>query len=361
MLIITARRHALAAFALLVLFPASGLAAKRPATSPATTYHDYCSVCHGESGDGRSRARASLVPPPRDFTDRAHAARLTREYMIAIVLDGKPGTAMVGWRTQLGIAETEALVDYIRDTFLKPALDSALARGRNIYARSCAACHGNRGQGSAGNGVQPGRPVGAFRAAAGAAQRGRMIAAVMDQPHGAAAARTSIRLAQDDAVAVVDYVRTALMNDERAPSQSSAVVAEPPAARTGTPHAAAVNAPATGVDMSLPLPRGLLGDARRGARFYAANCATCHGISGDGRGPRAYFIRPSPRNFLAPAARASLNRPALFAAVSEGSRGAEMPAWNKVLTDQQIADVSEHVFRAYIAPAGSAHVSSRAP
>ena len=73
----------------------------------ALLYHNYCSVCHGDRGDGNSRAKNSLVPPPRDFT----AGPLPRDYMIAVVADGKPGTAMVGWKTQLGDKEVAAVVD----------------------------------------------------------------------------------------------------------------------------------------------------------------------------------------------------------------------------------------------------------
>jgi mono/diheme cytochrome c family protein len=45
-----------------------------------------------------------------------------------------------------------------------------------------------------------------------------------------------------------------------------------------------------------------------------------------------------------------LNRPILFATISMGRLGTEMPAWSKVLSDQEIADVSEFVFRQYIRP-----------
>jgi mono/diheme cytochrome c family protein len=40
----------------------------------------------------------------------------------------------------------------------------------------------------------------------------------------------------------------------------------------------------------------------------------------------------------------------LFAAVAHGRNGTEMPAWNKVLDDQQIADVAEYVFVSFIQP-----------
>lgn len=225
-----------------------GKANRARGAGPDALYHDYCSVCHGDRGDGRSRARASLVPPPRDFTEPRLAATLSRDAMIAITRDGKPGTAMVGWKTQLQDADIVAVVDYIRANFMRAT------------------------------------PVPAAAPPAAASQP-----------------------------------------------------------RSGTARA----------DLSLPLPYGLKGDAARGARFYAANCATCHGAHGDGQGPRAYFIRPRPRNFLDAPARASLNRPALYAGIALGRPGTEMPAWKTVIDDQQIADVSEYVFNAFIQSAAA--------
>ena len=81
-------------------------------------YHNYCSVCHGDRGDGNSRARNSLMPPPKNFTDPAASADLTRDRMIAVVSYGKPGTAMVAWQRQLNDADVAAVVDYIREVFM---------------------------------------------------------------------------------------------------------------------------------------------------------------------------------------------------------------------------------------------------
>jgi mono/diheme cytochrome c family protein len=115
----------------------------------------------------------------------------------------------------------------------------------------------------------------------------------------------------------------------------------PPAAHAPAKKAAEVN-------MAAAMPNGLKGDAVKGAAFYMSNCATCHGTTGDGRGPRAYFINPKPRNFLHAASRAEFNRVALYNAVSEGKLGTEMPAWGKVLSPQEVADVSEFVFQRFI-------------
>jgi mono/diheme cytochrome c family protein len=101
-------------------------------------------------------------------------------------------------------------------------------------------------------------------------------------------------------------------------------------------------------DMSLPMPRGLKGDIEKGRDFYMQNCYTCHGVTGAGDGPRAYFINPVPRDFLLETSRQYLNRPALFEAISNGRTGSEMPSWGKVLSDQEIANVAEYVFQSFI-------------
>lgn len=101
-------------------------------------------------------------------------------------------------------------------------------------------------------------------------------------------------------------------------------------------------------DMSLPMPLGLAGDPVKGSDFFMENCVPCHGQKGDGDGPRAYFITPPPRNFLLETSRQKLNRPALFEAIMNGRLGTNMPAWGKVLNDQEIANVAEFVFQHFI-------------
>lgn len=101
--------------------------------------------------------------------------------------------------------------------------------------------------------------------------------------------------------------------------------------------------------MSAPMPGKLKGAAGKGKAFYMNNCITCHGPKGDGNGPRSHFITPRPRNFTSEGSRTFYNRPQLFDAIAKGKRGTVMPAWGKVLNDQEIADITEFVFQAYIA------------
>ncbi|MBL8535232.1 MAG: c-type cytochrome [Betaproteobacteria bacterium] len=202
------------------------------AADAAETYHQFCSVCHGDRGDGQSRARQGLKPPPRDFTVPGMAEALSRARMIDAVMNGRPGTAMVGWKTRFTAAQAEALVDYIRATFMHRASPAAAATVAETKA--------------------------------------------------------------------VPYV---------------------------------------------PSPKG---KASNGKSLYENNCSTCHGMSGAGDGPRAYFIFPKPRDFTSEQVRSTFTPDTLFVAVKHGVQGREMPAWGKVLSDQQIADVSQYVYDTFV-------------
>lgn len=339
------QRHTIAffiapgAFALFASLAAHAAPSTRGKQDPASIYHNYCSVCHGDRGDGRSRATASLSTPPRSFTTPEAARALTREGLFEVVKNGRPGTAMVGWKTQLNDEQIGALVSYIQETFLKPAASPLVQRGRSVYRTNCVSCHGDQGQGARPAGAATMRPPPDLRSPKAALDltRERMIATVTHGKAGTAMAAFGKTLPNADIEAVVDFVRAAIMMPASpAISGTSAHGARPPAA--------------AGADMSLPFPHKLSGDARKGRAFYLANCATCHGGTGDGKGPRAYFINPKPRVLTEAGARAQFNRPALYAAVADGRLGTEMPAWDKVLNAQEIANVAEFVFQEFIRP-----------
>lgn len=237
-------------------------------------YHEYCSVCHGDRGDGHSRAMKSLNPPPRDLTKAGPS--LPRDYIFHVISEGKPGTAMVGFKTRLNEEQRGALADYVHTEIVN--------RGAAISAGLVKGISGTSGTTGGSDSPTP--------APAGSAAPVPPIAAPLPaiKPVGP---------------------------DERA-------------------------------DMGAPFPSGLKGDAAKGRAFYDKNCAECHGAKGDGQGRRAYFIRPVPRDFLQERSRLTLNRPAIYAAVFFGRNGTEMPAWSKVLSEQEIANVSEYVFQNFI-------------
>jgi mono/diheme cytochrome c family protein len=306
----------------LAFLPLSTLAEQAEWTASGL-YHDFCSVCHGDQGNGDSRAQQGMVPPPKDFSDPIIAATLTRERMVSAVADGKAGTAMSGWSSRLSNEQIEAVVDFVRDEFMPVAGPTGVKAGSVLYDENCSVCHGDDGSGSvwASENLSPAprRFIDAW------IDRERMINSINNGVTDTAMPGFGGQLSVAEVYVVVDYIRGELMPAEPASSGGESLAY-----------------------MSQTMPNNLIGDKDQGRALYLANRTACHGASGDGDGPRAYFIFPKPRNFTAASARGALNRPGLFAGIKDGIRGKEMPAWGKVMSDQQIADVAEFVFEEFI-------------
>ena len=339
---------------LLLNIPAISQAAEAGKPNAALLYHNYCSVCHGDRGNGKSKANMALNPPPRDFSSPASKRELTRERIIYAIAKGRPNTAMVGWESQLSEAETAALADYLLNHLINPENAVSSHPGRLLYVQSCAVCHGDHGDGGRWTSGMSVRPRDFTSERGRALQRDTMVDAVTHGRLNTAMASFNGQLNQQQIGDVVDYIRLAFMalpEEIEGLSGTYAHGREVPAEPAKKPEPVVI-------DMNAPMPQELNGNLVAGRDFYMANCFTCHGVNGDGQGPRAYFIRPKPANFFDDKYQQGFNREAIFKAIRDGKLGTEMPAWGKVLSDQQIADIAEFVFSAYIQGNKSAMLST---
>lgn len=140
-----------------VSYPRGGFSFRQPvdAVSGATTYarHDVapviddlsdeerrgealfqanCAFCHAADGTGRNWIGSFLDPHPRDLTDAAAMAGMTRERLVTVIRDGLPGTTMSAWRTVLDAGEIAAIAGYIQRAFQPPAAEPAGAGGGQL-------------------------------------------------------------------------------------------------------------------------------------------------------------------------------------------------------------------------------------
>lgn len=190
----------------------------------AYIFHNYCSVCHGDKGDGQTRAKNGLVPPPRNYTTPEAAVELTRERMIHSVTFGRPGTAMIAWGHELSGKEIENVVDYIRANFMKlgdkaerkmPDKKLLASRGGVLYTENCAMCHGETGARDMTGGMKP--PPRDFTAPAVIAEltRERMIASVTNGRPGTAMKAYGSQFNKGDIEAMVDFIHKAFMSGSK--------------------------------------------------------------------------------------------------------------------------------------------------
>lgn len=350
-------------------------------------YIDQCAICHGDNGDAVTRVQSGLRPRPRDFTTVSAALELTRKRMIKSVAEGRSGTGMMAHKDRLTPKQVEYVVDYIRTKFMRtPDAQSAAVKnvkGEKLYTKHCSVCHGDKGNTAfwAMSGLNPPPRNFTDPEVRKTLTRERMLKSVTEGRPGTGMMPFTSRLSGDDITAVVDYIRHAFMQGEtgrmsinlqsgQAPKDARHSMVTTPTTRPAKryppvgnnphqgqdPHRGAMPAPSgllppvAVANMSLPYPNGLKGNVERGQAFFMGNCFVCHGVNGDGEGPRAYFNVPPPRNFTSTVSRRMLNRVRLFNGISKGRLGTVMPAWNKVLSQQQIVDVAEYIFKTYIRP-----------
>jgi len=72
-----------------------------------------CAPCHGVSGDGKGAAATALIPEPASFKLK----QPDFDYILQVVSDGIPGTAMPAWKNQISESDRRALADFVRSCF----------------------------------------------------------------------------------------------------------------------------------------------------------------------------------------------------------------------------------------------------
>jgi mono/diheme cytochrome c family protein len=88
----------------------------------------------------------------------------------------------------------------------------------------------------------------------------------------------------------------------------------------------------------------------RGKNVYDAHCVECHGESGRGDGPSAAYLTPHPRDFTRAKYKIRSTESGrvptdedLMQSVRQGLYGTAMPAWARILSDVEIADVVAYI------------------
>jgi mono/diheme cytochrome c family protein len=205
-----------------------------------------------------------------------------------------------------------------------------------IYRHYCSACHGAKGDGKGLGDFELEPPPANFtsKEARKELSRPHMIE-VLNKGTRKKGKRTGMisfkdHLSSHQIEAVVDYVIVTFMDGKLASSSP---------VHAGHDHSAV---------KSVEYPYDLKPDTSRGKSIYSVNCQSCHGENGDGRGKPGQMGSTNPRSFRDADFIASASGFSLFSAILRG-RG-HLPALDKTLPNQDIADVSEYILRTYSQP-----------
>ncbi len=140
------RLHFSIAIFLLFIIPLCSVSA---APDGARLFAMNCAACHGDRGNGGIGIPLSLP----DFL-----GSVTDEFLFQTIRHGRPGRIMPSFR-HLSNEQIDAIVSYIRNltpvkvNLLPEGATGDPEKGRDVFARKCARCHGPLGKGGAGTGV----------------------------------------------------------------------------------------------------------------------------------------------------------------------------------------------------------------
>ncbi|MGC3973923.1 MAG: cytochrome c [Nitrospira sp.] len=78
-----------------------------------TLYREHCMDCHGTAGKGDGPKAPFLSPRPGNLISAATSAKTDKE-LLRTIAQGKPRTAMPGWKDALPDDDQQAVLQYIR-------------------------------------------------------------------------------------------------------------------------------------------------------------------------------------------------------------------------------------------------------
>ena len=87
-------------------------------------FQENCAFCHGADGTGKNWIGSFLEPHPRDLTDPAFMAAMTRERLAEVIREGLPETSMPAWKSVFSKADIQAVIAYIARAFHPLAADT---------------------------------------------------------------------------------------------------------------------------------------------------------------------------------------------------------------------------------------------
>lgn len=109
----------------------------------------YCAQCHGSDGGG-AKGFPSLKDADWLYGSSADAIKTS-------IAEGRNGV-MPAWGPQLGAEGVKDVANFVRSLSGQSVDSARAARGKDIFATNCGACHGPEGKGSLAAGLPMGAP-----------------------------------------------------------------------------------------------------------------------------------------------------------------------------------------------------------
>jgi mono/diheme cytochrome c family protein len=316
-------------------------------------YIKNCFLCHGDLLDGKGIFGKSFFPAPANFIKKNSVVSKTPAYAFWRIIKGGKGlpekfapwnSAMPAWEGVLTEEEIWKTIHYINKTVKERRQASSknnepsLKRGKQIYLKKCAFCHGEKGKGdgpSAEYSLPKPRNLTKGHIKIRSTSFGKiptdkdLLNAITNGMRGTTMPGWK-HLSKNDRQSLVLYIKTLSKKFEKFEKR-------------GKKHKI----------LTVPKPPTFsLESVKRGKKSFMINCSGCHGVKGRGDGITTTRIVDYssnaiwPRNLSEPwSFRRGGTREDIFLTLRTGLSTTAMPKFSpRIFKDKEIWDIVDFVF-----------------
>jgi cytochrome c oxidase cbb3-type subunit 3 len=277
-------------------------------------YNARCYFCHGYKGNANTVAARYLNPRPRDFTQ---AVNLGSDHIRSAIMNGRTKTAMQGFGKILSPAEIDAVAAFIEEEFIR------CQRKNTRYHTATNGWPDHEARNSA-----------AFPFVLGTLR----VDAIPDQLTPEERNGKAIFLAScivcHDGTSGSDKIDE--HNDDEDYAEGEAYE-----------YAHVYDSAEETAHDQAPVLVEMTPQVALGAHLYQQNCAMCHAADGTGENWIGHFLQPHPPDFTQPDAATRFDEARLYQVIIAGLPSTSMPAFNAVLTHDQVTAIMAYMKRAF--------------
>lgn len=281
-------------------------------------YNYRCYYCHGYSGDAKTLAARFLIPKPRDFS-KSSLALLTKEQMVTMVTHGRKNTAMTSFTKFLTADEISLVVDFIRQEFMQNKLENTRYHTKE-------------------NGwPDHDKYRAAFPFATGE------IALDIKQESLTKQQKMGLSLYLSSCITCHDNSR---VNDAGAIWQTQSI-SFPRNNYSFTDFDGFTGASTYQIHDTFALLNSDTSAVKQGEQLFRDNCAFCHAMDGSGQNWIGSFLENKPQNLQDEKFMKYVDRKVLKIMIQKGKVNTSMPAWESVLSEQEIDAIISYINAAF--------------
>tara|TARA_R110001583_G_C5671699_1_gene411426 strand:- start:21273 stop:22241 length:969 start_codon:yes stop_codon:yes gene_type:complete len=281
-------------------------------------YNYRCYYCHGYSGDAKTLAARFLIPKPRDFS-KSSLVLLNKEQMVTMVTHGRKNTAMTSFTKFLTADEISLVVDFIRQEFMQNKLESTRYHTKE-------------------NGwPDHDKYRAAFPFATGE------IALDVKQESLTKQQKMGLSLYLSSCITCHDNSR---VNDAGDIWQTQSI-SFPRNNYSFTDFDGFTGASTYQKHDTFDLLDSDTPAVKQGEQLFRDNCAFCHAMDGSGQNWIGSFLENKPQNLQDEKFMKYVDRKVLKIMIQKGKVNTSMPAWESVLSEQEIDAIISYINAAF--------------